>query len=181
MLPDFDPIAHRQNQNYQGNVFVKRILWGLARPLFSLSPRPLYGWRNFLLRCFGARIAGGVRLYPSVDVFYPWNLVIEANATVAWGVRLYSLGVITLGEGAMISQHATLCAGTHDISQPNRPLLTPPVEIQKGAWVASEAFIGPGVVIGEQSVIGARSVVVKSIPAHTVAVGNPARPLPPKE
>lgn len=176
-LPEFDPVAHRENENYPADILVKRLLWAMLRPLFCLSPRPLYGWRNFLLRCLGARIGKEVRLYPSAHVFFPWNLEIEDRVTVAWGVRLYSLGRITLLEGAMISQHATLCAGTHDITQPNRPLLTPPITIGRGAWVASEAFVGPGVTVGDNAVVGARAVVVKDIPPGTVAVGNPARPM----
>ena len=175
MLPDFDPIAHRNNDNYSGNVFVKRILWGAIKPFFHLSPRPFYAWRNWVLRSFGATIGKDVRVYPSVDVFYPWNLILEDYATLAWGVRVYSLGKIKIKRGALISQHVTLCAGNHDYTKPNRPLLTPPIEIGEGVWVASEAFIGPGVTIGEQSVVGARSVVVKSVAHHTLVAGNPAR------
>jgi len=174
-LPAFDPQAHRKNRNYPSSVLVKRILWALAHPLFRFSPRPLYGWRNCLLRAFGARIGKAVRIYPSVEVFFPWNLEVEDWVTVAWGVRIYSLGKITLHKGCMISQHASLCAGTHDYRQPNRPLLTPPIEIGGGAWIASEAFVGPGVTIGEEAVIGARAVAVKDVPARVVAVGNPAK------
>lgn len=177
MLPDFDPHAHRRNDNYSSDVFVKRIFWAVGALLFRWSPRPLYGWRNFLLRRFGAKLGRGVRFYPTVEVFYPWNLTAEDTVTVAWGVRLYSLGPITLRAGCLISQHASLCAGNHDYKQTNRPLLTPPVEIGKGAWIASEAFIGPGVTVGEQAVVGARAVVVKDVAPRTVVAGNPARPI----
>ena len=173
--PPFDPSAHRRNTKYSRDIFLKRILWTVVRPFFHLSPRPCYGWRNFLLRLFGARIGKAVRLYPSIQVFFPWNLEVEDRVTVAWGVRLYSLGKITLREGCMISQHASLCAGSHDYRKPNRPLITPPIEIGVGAWVASEAFIGPGVTIGDQTVIGARAVVVKDVPPFVVAMGNPAQ------
>jgi putative colanic acid biosynthesis acetyltransferase WcaF len=55
------------------------------------------------------------------------------------------------------------------------PLTTAPITIEEGAWVAADAFIGPGVTIGEGAVVGARSSVFKSLEAWTVAVGNPAR------
>ncbi len=174
-IPEFDPVAHRSNDNYSGDVFVKRILWGMGKLLFYCSPRPLYGWRNLLLRLFGAKIGKGVRFYPSVDVFYPWNLEVEDLVTVAWKVQLYSLGKITLRKGCIISHDSSLCAGSHDYTKPNRPLLTPPIEVGKGVWVASKAFIGPNVRIGANSIIGARTVVVKDVPAFSVAVGNPAK------
>ena len=50
-----------------------------------------------------------------------------------------------------------------------------PVRIGKGAWIGQEACILKGVTIGEGAIIGANSVVVTDIPAHTVAMGNPAR------
>ena len=44
-----------------------------------------------------------------------------------------------------------------------------------GGWVAADAFIGPGVTIGQAAVVGARAVVVKDVPAFAIMVGNPAR------
>jgi acetyltransferase-like isoleucine patch superfamily enzyme len=49
------------------------------------------------------------------------------------------------------------------------------VRIEKGCWIGEKVIILPGVNIGERSIIGAGSVVTKSIPAYSIAVGNPAR------
>jgi acetyltransferase-like isoleucine patch superfamily enzyme len=49
------------------------------------------------------------------------------------------------------------------------------VLIKKGSWIGANAIILPGVTIGENTVIGAGSVVTKSIPSKVVAAGNPAR------
>lgn len=171
----FDPEAHRQNANYPKSVLLKRLFWGPANVLFHLSPRPLYGFRNQLLRLFGAKIGKRVRLYPSCDVFYPWNFEARDDVTLAWKVKIYSLGKILLEEGVMISQHAHLCAGSHDYSRPNRPLLTPPIVIGRGAWIGTEAFIAPNTTIGAGAIIGARAVVVKTVEPWTIVAGNPAR------
>lgn len=152
-----------------------RILWGLVRPLFLFSPRIFWGWRRSLLRLFGARVGFEVHIYPNVQIAIPWNLEIRDFAGVGDGAYLYSLGKITIGSRATISQRAHLCAGTHDYRDSTMPLLKIPIEIEEGAWVCTEAFIGPGVTVGEFSVVGARAVVTKNVPPHAVVAGNPAR------
>jgi putative colanic acid biosynthesis acetyltransferase WcaF len=58
---------------------------------------------------------------------------------------------------------------------PNMPLVTAPIRVGEGAWVAACAFVGPGVTIGEGAVVGARAVVTKNVEAWTVVIGNPAK------
>jgi putative colanic acid biosynthesis acetyltransferase WcaF len=87
---------------------------------------------------------------------------------------LYSLGEIAIHRGATVSQYAHLCAGSHDYRDPLLPLTKPPIVIGAGAWICADAFIGPGVVVGEMAVVGARAVAMRHVPAHAVVVGNPA-------
>jgi len=60
------------------------------------------------------------------------------------------------------------------------PLITKPIEIKDNAWVASEAFLHPGVTIGSGCVIGARSVVTKDMPDWMVCAGHPCKPIKPR-
>jgi putative colanic acid biosynthesis acetyltransferase WcaF len=90
------------------------------------------------------------------------------------------MGRIVLGERCVVSQGAHLCAGTHDYEAPNFQLVTAPITIGARAWVCTEAFVGPGVTVGEGAVIGARAVATKDMPAWTVCAGNPCRPLKPR-
>jgi putative colanic acid biosynthesis acetyltransferase WcaF len=55
------------------------------------------------------------------------------------------------------------------------PLLKPPIEIGDMAWICADAFVGPGVTVGEGAVVGARAVVVKNVEPWTIVVGNPAK------
>ncbi len=75
----------------------------------------------------------------------------------------------------MVSQRTHLCAGTHDYSLPDLPLRRPPIRIGSGGWICADAFIGPGVTVHDNSVVGARAVVTKDVPAGMVVAGNPAR------
>lgn len=167
--------SHLRNDNYDASTMRRRLVWGLAEPLFRFSPRALYGWRNRLLKLLGAKLGSGVRLYPSVQVAFPWNIELGDHVVVGRNAVLYSLGRIVIGSNVLISQGAHLCAGTHDYRQPNLPLLCPEIRIADNVWLAAECFVGPGVTVGDGSVVGARAVVIRDVPPRTVVAGNPAR------
>ncbi|MCX7801130.1 MAG: WcaF family extracellular polysaccharide biosynthesis acetyltransferase [Fimbriimonadales bacterium] len=160
---------------------VRRALWGAAYLLlFRPSPRPCHAWRAFLLRLFGAKIGRGVHVYAKARVWAPWNLEIGDESGVADDAILYTMAPILLGRRVVVSQGAHLCAGTHDYEDPGFRLTASPIRVGDRAWIAAEAFVHPGVTIGEGAVIGARSVVTKDMPAWTVCAGHPCKPLKPR-
>ncbi len=173
--PTIDTSAHRRNANYSRRVLLARVVWACLQLFFRFSPRHLYGWRNSLLRLMGARIGRGVRVYPSARIFYPWCLEVGNAVTIGWDAEIYSLGRITIGDHTIVSQRAHLCAGSHDYTQPQLPLLRPPITIGSGVWVCADAFVGPGVTVGDGAVVAARAVAVKDVPRNTLVAGNPAR------
>ena len=170
-----DISANRQSRKWTRREQAGRVAWALARPLFALSPRPLWGWRRWLLRRFGARIGADVHLHPTVRIIIPWNLEIANDAGIGDRATLYALGPIRIGRAATVSQGAHLCAGTHDHTHPALPLIKSPIEIGAQAWVCADAFVGPDMKVGEGAIIGARGVAVKDVPAWTIVAGNPAR------
>lgn len=175
MRGEIDVTANRRMRKWSRREQIGRVLWGLFWPFFRFSPRPLWRWRCFILRLFGARVGKQVHVYPTVRITIPWNLILEDSCAVGDEVILYALGPISIGARATISQGAHLCAGTHDITDPSRPLLKPPISIGDDAWVCADAFIGPGVVVGKGAIVGARSVAMKNVPAGAIMAGNPAR------
>jgi len=157
---------------------IARALWNVVNLLFfRFSPNIFYSWRSFLLRCFGAKVGKGVHIYPGVKIWAPWNLGLANQCGVANGVILYSQGKITIGEKSVISQGVNLCAGTHDYTKHGFPLITKPINIGSGVWIAAEAFVHPGITIGNGCVIGARSVVVNDMPEWMVCAGHPCKPI----
>ncbi|PWL19901.1 MAG: acetyltransferase [Altererythrobacter sp. XM-24bin4] len=175
MNKEVDISANRRARKWSRREQIGRVLWTFAWPFFRFSPRPLWGWRRLLLRLFGAQVGRQVHVYPSVRIIIPWNLSIENSCAVGDHAILYALGPIRIGARATISQGAHLCAGTHDIKDPFRPLLKPPILIGEDAWICADAFIGPGVVVGAGAIVGARAVAMKNVPAGVIMVGNPAR------
>jgi len=179
-------MAHNQD-TFTGPSFplrnrLARLVWNLAWVLFfRFTPVFLHAWRAALLRAFGARVGRGAHVYPGVRIWAPWNLEVGAEAGIADGVTLYSQDRITIGRRAVVSQGSHLCTGTHDHARPGHPLVTRPIRVGDLAWVAAEAFLLPGVAVGEGAVIGARSVVTRDMPAWTVCAGNPCRPLRKRE
>lgn len=155
---------------------LSRAAWGVVRVLlFRPTPAPLHAWRRFLLRSFGARIGDRVAVYPSAIIWAPWNLTIEEGATIGGDAIVYNVDRITIGKYGIISQGAHLCTASHAHDSANFELVTAPIHIEEDAWVAAEAFVGPGVTISKAAVVGARAVVVRNVDERAIVVGNPAR------
>ena len=153
-----------------------RALWSVAWLLLAAwTPAPLHRWRVCLLNRFGARVHSTAHVYGSARVWYPPNLTMDAGSCLGPGVNCYCMAPVRLGQGAIVSQGAHLCAGMHDIEDPEFQLLVRPITLEAHAWVAAEAFVGPGVVVGEGAVLGARAVLFKDAISHGVYVGNPAQ------
>lgn len=159
-----------------------RALWGFVHCLLiRWTPRPFHAWRAFILRLFGAKLGRDCHIYPRAIIWAPWNLEAADQSAIADGAIIYNQAPIRLGRRVVVSQGAHLCTGTHDYEDPNFPLIAKPITVHDQAWIAAEAFIHPGVIIGEGAVIGARSVVTKDMPAWTVCAGNPCAPIKPRQ
>ena len=166
---------NRRAQKYSSGEMARRISWTCVQPLFRFSPRPCFAWRRFLLRCFGAKVGRNVHVYPSATIYFPWNLEVEEESAIGEYVFIYNLGRVTIGARVTISHRAHLCAGTHDHTRSDFPLVRPPITIGAKAWICADAFVGPGVAIGEGAIVGAGSVVMKDVKPWMIVVGNPAR------
>ena len=165
---------NRKTNNYSLNEILLRIIWSFLKIFFSFTPRNFFSTRAFILRLMGAKVGRNVNIYSSAKIYFPWNLEIGDWSSIGENALIYNLGQITIGENTTISHNAHICAGTHDYLDPKLPLLKPPVRIKDQAWVAADAFIGPGVTIGQGAVVGARACVFKDVEPWTVVGGNPA-------
>lgn len=149
--------------------------------LFRPTPRPLHAWRSLLLCAFGARLGKRCHIYPGARIWAPWNLACGDDVAIADGAEIYNTSLIKIGDGAVISQAAYLCGASHDPDDPGFPLLSAPIIVERGAWVAARAIVMLGITLGENCVIGTGSVVTKSMPSGAVCAGNPCRVIKTRE
>lgn len=170
-----DIARNREAVKYRPSELVRRILWTLGAWLFRLSPRPCFGFRRWLLRCFGAKIGKHVNIYPSATIYFPWNFEVGDYSAIGEWAMVYNLGKVSLGRQVTLSQRSHLCAGTHDYKDPAMPLLKPPIRVEDDAWICADAYVGPNVVVGCSAIVGARAVVVKNVEPNTIVAGNPAK------
>lgn len=155
---------------------IGRFIWEVVYlVLFRPTPKYLHGWRMWLLRVFGARIGRGAAVHPSVKIWAPWNLEMGDVACLGPYVDCYNVDRISVGAYCTVSQYSYLCGATHDYTKSTMPLIPMPIHLGNRVWVAADAFIGPGVTVGEGAVVGARSSVYQDVEPWTVVAGNPAR------
>jgi len=150
-----------------------RITWLIST--FFLPSSLGQEWKRFILRCFGAKISSKAVVYSSAKIFMPWNLEMHDFSCLAPGVDCYNAAPIVLESYATVSQRVYLCTASHNISSTAHEQIANPIRIEKYAWVAAEAFVGPGVTIGEGAVVGARAAVFRNVEPWNVVGGNPAK------
>ncbi len=105
-------------------------------------------------------------------VHFGKNIYANFNLTLVDDCDIY------VGDNVMFGPNVTVCTGTHPI----HPILRSqqaqynlPISIGANVWIGANSIILPGIEIGDNSIIGAGSIVTKNIPSNVVAVGNPCR------
>ncbi|MDX2116490.1 MAG: putative colanic acid biosynthesis acetyltransferase [Planctomycetota bacterium] len=157
---------------------VGRLAWALVQgTLFRYSFTTWYRWRNTLLRLFGARVHPSCRIRRTARFECPWNFTAGPNCAIGEHAIVYALGPITLGRRVSVSQYSHLCAGTHDFTRRDLPLIRPHVTLKDDSWLGADAFVGPGVTLHEGALLGARASAFKDLEPWTMYGGNPAKPI----
>jgi acetyltransferase-like isoleucine patch superfamily enzyme len=97
-------------------------------------------------------------------------------ALICPGVRISSAERIDIEDNCMLASGVYITdSDWHGIYDRVSMGRAQPVRLEKNVWVGDSAIVCKGVTIGENSIIGAGAIVVTSIPANCVAVGNPAK------
>lgn len=141
----------------------------------------------------GLRLRGGGRVIFGDDVIIGTRTDIFTHDSVAIvrvgarsflnGTRISAVQRIEIGADAIIADVRLLDSDFHSLSRRRQfkdaPVAVQPIHIKNNVWIAAGAAVLKGVTIGENSVIGFGSVVVKDIPANVIASGNPCKEIAP--
>lgn len=158
---------------------IRNLIWGFVNAtLFRWSPRvtrPCKLYRVWLVRLFGGKVDWSCNLHPKSKIEYPWKLTMEEYSSLGEDTWVYAMAPITIGRKCCIGNDVYLLTGSHDISRRDFMLVTRPITIGSCSWIATGAYVLPGITIGEGCVISAKALVCKNVEPWTVVGGNPAR------
>lgn len=141
------------------------------------------------------RLAGERRIAIGTDVFVgagSWLQVLGHDdgsvaislgdgTNLAGGCVVSAAASVRLGQKVLVARNVYIADHSHAFEDRERAVIEQgiariaPVEIGDGAWLGENVVVGPGVTIGRGAVVGANAVVLDDVPAHSVAVGAPAR------
>ncbi len=153
-------LAKFNNASYKrGMPRWKEALWWVVRSLLFAHSFPLpSSLKVVALRMFGATVGEGVVIRSRVNITFPWRLKIGDHVWIGDEVMILSLAEVSIGSHVCISQRAFLCAGSHDFRKESFDLITEPIRIGDSSWVGAMAFIPPGAVVPEGTMVKAMEV-----------------------
>jgi maltose O-acetyltransferase len=152
----------------------------------ALGPADLLA-RDKALRELFARIGEGCEVRAGLQVDCGSNITVGDRVFINFGAYLADIAAITIGDDTLIGANVSLLTPTHPTDARLRLAKWEggaPIAIGRNVWLGGNVTVCPGVSIGDDTTVGAGSVVVRDLPAGVVAVGNPARvvrELPPAE
>lgn len=158
-----------------GGNSIKRIIWYFVNVLFFYNPlNPISGLKIVLLRIFGAKIGKGVVIKPSVNIKYPWNLIVGDYTWIGEKVWIDNLAKVKIGSNVCISQGAMLLCGNHNYKKSTFDLMIGDITLEDGSWVGAQSVVCPGVTLHSHSVLGVNSVANHNLDPYFIYQGNPA-------
>ncbi len=148
----------------------------LVRKFNTLPPEDMEG-REALLKDIFGNVGENVWIVPPLTAAVGKYVSIGEGTYANMNLTLIDDWQITIGKHVLIGPNVTLCTTGHSIHPKHRAdgMYSFPITIEDNVWLGANVIVLPGVTIGENSVIGAGSVVTKDIPANVIAFGSPCK------
>jgi maltose O-acetyltransferase len=134
--------------------------------------------RDRILRELLGSVGTDVQIRSPFYCDYGTQIRIGSRTFANFNLVALDVGPITIGDDVQIGPNVQLLTPTHPVEpEPRRAKIegAKPIVIGDNVWLGGGVVVCPGVTIGENTVVGAGSVVVRDLPPNVVAVGNPAR------
>ncbi len=144
----------------------------------AFNERGIYDDRASVLRRLFGEIGVGGGIEPPFYCDYGKYIFLGDNVNINFGCVILDCNEVHIGDNVMFGPCVQVYAAHHPIDAFERikgSEISSPVHIGNRVWIGGGAIILPGVSIGDNTTIGAGSVVTKDVPANVVAAGNPAR------
>ena len=135
----------------------------------------VYWWKISYFRLRGVSIGKGVKIYGKIIIKYPRNLRIGDYSTLNDGVLLNCKGGITIGKHCRISSNAQLLSTGLNIDEFPRTHKSESILLEDNVWLGSSSVVTMGVIIRNNSTIGALSLVNKDVETSSFYCGIPAK------
>jgi maltose O-acetyltransferase len=151
----------------------------LTRQLNTIDPTDHQRRRELLAELLGA-FGEGSEIRPPLQCDYGYQTFVGARCFANWGLISLDVATVTIGDDVQLGPNVQLLTATHPLEPgPRRDKweAAEPIVIGDNVWLGGGVIVCPGVTIGENTVVGAGSVVTKDLPADVVAMGSPARVL----
>ncbi len=136
--------------------------------------------RQEILTALFREVGQRVWIEPDFRCEFGKNIVVGNDVYINFGCVILDCGLVTIGSNTLIGPNVGIFTGNHTLDAEERALgglIPKPVTIGKRVWICGNTTIVPGVTIGDDTVIGAGSVVTRDIPQGVIAAGNPCRVL----
>ena len=156
------------------------MLFGVRGIRYILKTDIFENIRVLLLRLSGAKIGKNTYIRSNLFITDPCNLTINSNSGISRNASLYLYDKLYIGSNVQIGSNLTVHTAEHKIQGiPSTPIIergvtNSKVIIEDDVYIGSNVTILSGVIIGSKSVIGAGSVVTKSLPGGYLYAGSPA-------
>lgn len=151
---------------------------GVNATLFRWSPFFCYGWRRFLLRCFGAKIAKTATVGRTAVIDAPWNLTMGERSMICNHAWVSCHAHVVIGNQSLVGEYARILTGSHKTGSKDYEGIASGVTIGEDCWIASCAVVCSGgyreLKIGDGAIVSASAVVYSDVRPMGIAIGNPA-------
>lgn len=147
---------------------------------FNALPPSRVDERKRLIREIFGSIGERFTIHSPFHCDFGSNISVGENFVGNFNLTILDEAKVTIGNNVFVGPNVSMCTVIHalDAEQRNSGIMKAlPITIGDNVWIAANVVILPGVTIGDRAVIGAGSVVTKSIPSGMLAVGNPCRPV----
>lgn len=138
------------------------------------------GRRRQLMQKLFKSVGENVWIEPDFRCEFGSNITIGDDVYINFGCVILDCGQVTIGQGTLIGPNVGLFSGNHAADADERvggALIPKPIAIGSRVWLCGNVSVVPGVTVGDDTIIGAGSVVTHDIPSGVVAAGNPCRVL----